>query len=220
MNLGGTIRVLEAMRRHGVPRIVYASSAAVYGPTERRSHAETDAPNPTSPDGIDKLAGEHYLRTFARDASIDARSLRFFNVFGPRQDPTSPYSGVISIFAQRHVRGEPLTVFGDGTQTRDFIFAADVADVVTHHVEDTRATAPSPMNVCHGSDVSLHTLIRALEDATHTSAAVEYTPPRAGDLHHSQGDPATLDAWYPDRRRTPFTEGIADTLAWIDGPDT
>jgi len=211
VNLAGTVALAAAAATAGVTRIVYASSAAVYGAAERPAHGEADAPDPVTPYAIDKLAGEWYLRHAASEHGLDATALRFFNVYGPRQRADSPYAGVIARFASAMLAGEGLTVFGDGGQTRDFIAVRDVAAIVVHALTD----APSPgryrlMNVCNGASVSLLDLIDALSAVTGAHPSVQHEPPRAGDLRHSRGDPTQLEAWFPERPRTELREGLAE----------
>jgi UDP-glucose 4-epimerase len=216
VNLAGTIGVGEAAARAGVRKVVYASSAAVYGFTEREAHHEDDATAPATPYAIDKLTGETYLRFFAREHGLDARALRFFNVYGPRQGADSPYSGVIARFATGLLQGQPLTVFGDGGQTRDFVFVGDVADIVVRHVEERpERGAMRVMNVCNGTRTSLLDLIDALAGATGTRPEVRHEGARSGDIRHSRGAPAELGAWYPDRPRTGLDKGLQRLIGWM-----
>ena len=129
-NLSGSIQVFEAAARSGVGRVVYASSAAVYGEAQDLPIREDAPTSPMSPYAVDKLAGEYYLAHYGRSGAFAVNAFRFFNVYGPRQDPSSPYSGVISIFLDRARRGEGVTIFGDGSQTRDFVYVHDLVDVL------------------------------------------------------------------------------------------
>lgn len=215
VNLRATIGLAEAAVRFGVRRVVYASSAAVYGAVERDRHAEDDAVDPVTPYAIDKYAGERYLAFQGTGGALDARILRFFNVYGPRQDPSSPYSGVITIFARRLLEGRPLTVFGDGLQTRDFVFVGDVVDAIVANLEDDRGAAPAVMNVGTERSVSLRELIDVLEDLLGTQADVHYAEPRSGDIRHSASDCRRLRAWLGSRTTTELREGLAATLAWM-----
>ena len=216
VNLAGTIALGEAAARAGVRKVVYASSAAVYGFTEREAHHEDDPPAPATPYAIDKLTGETYLRYFAREHGLDARALRFFNVYGPRQVADSPYSGVIARFATGLLQGDLLTVFGDGGQTRDFIFVGDVADIVVRHVEERpeRGTM-RVMNVCNGTRTSLLDLIEALAGATGATPEYRHVGERSGDIRHSRGAPAELGTWYADRPRTGLDKGLQRLVAWM-----
>ncbi len=245
VNATSTIRLAEAAAGAGVGKIVYASSAAVYGSTEREAHHEDDPVAPATPYAIDKLTGETYLRFFASEHGLDTRSLRFFNVYGPRQQPSSQYAGVIARFAISLLAGEPLTVYGDGHQTRDFIDVGDVAGIVARHVEEqTVPGSAQVMNVCNGTRTSLHDLIDALAAACRAgepaasnetdrldvyaaaagerataAASVEvlHEAARSGDIRHSRGSPARLGQWFPGRPRTSLARGLEQLIAWMRG---
>src|SRR3990170_3898667 len=133
-NFDGTLHLLEAARQEHVRRFLYASSASVYGDNTRLPLVEEEGLNPLSPYAADKLAGEYYLRFYHAKFGIETTAFRFFNIFGPRQDPSSPYSGVISIFIERVSRGEPVTIFGDGRQTRDFVYVGDLVKLLVQAV--------------------------------------------------------------------------------------
>ena len=216
VNLGGTIRLAEAASAAGVTKLVYASSAAVYGAIEREAHCEDDQTAPITPYAIDKLTGEHYLQFFALQHGLDVRALRFFNVYGPRQLPSSPYAGVIARFATAVLQDQPVTVFGDGEQTRDFIAVSDVATIVARHAE--QGVAPGQMqvmNVCNGTSASLHDLIDTLSRATGRAPRVRYEPVRDGDIRRSRGNDERLTTWFAERPRTGFAEGLARVLEWM-----
>ena len=216
VNLAGTIRLAEAAAAAGVTKVVYASSAAVYGLVEREAHHEDDPPAPATPYAIDKLTGETYLAFFARQHGLDARALRFFNVYGPRQRADSPYAGVIARFATALLAGEPLTVYGDGGQTRDFIAVSDVASIVVRHVEERPAPgATRAMNVCNGTRTSLLDLIEALGSVTGASPDVRFEAARSGDIRHSRGAPARLGEWFPERPRTALEKGLGRVVDWM-----
>ena len=243
VNLTSTVRLAEAAARAGVGKLVYASSAAVYGFTEREAHHEDDPVAPATPYAIDKLTGETYLGFFASEHGLDTRSLRFFNVYGPRQQPSSPYAGVIARFATGLLAGEPLTVYGDGHQTRDFIYVGDVARIVARHVEEqTVPGSAQVMNVCNGTRTSLHDLIDALAAACSAtgpaasgqpgqlgtypaaggkraaaagSVEVLHEAASSGDIRHSRGSPARLGQWFPGRPRTSLARGLERVIAWM-----
>ena len=183
VNVGGTVNVLEAARQAGVRRVVFAGSAAVYG-TREGAVSETDAPAPGSPYAVEKLASEHYMRMWPGLFDVSTVTLRYFNVFGPRQDPSSPYSGVVSIFVDRLRAGRPVTIFGDGEQTRDFVA---VDDVVRANLAAAKAPIAGALvaNVARGQATSLNTLYRALADLLDGPTAPAYGPTRAGDVRHS-----------------------------------
>lgn len=213
-NLQGSIVLFDAAARLGVKRGVYASSAAVYGDNQDLPLDECSPAKPLSPYAADKLAGEHYLAHFHRSGSLDATAFRFFNVFGPRQDPKSPYSGVISIFLDRASRGAPITVFGDGSQTRDFVFVADVVDALVEAITSTtpREIGPRVFNVGRGKRVSLLELLSIVAKLPGVPELdVSFAPPRQGDIMHSCANVSRLLAtgW---RSTTDLESGLRDTL--------
>jgi UDP-glucose 4-epimerase len=186
-NVTATLNVLESCRKNGVRRVVYAASSSAYGNTEVLPKHEEMAPNPLSPYALQKYVGERYCKLYSDLYGLDAVSLRYFNVFGPQQDPDSEYSAVIPKFATRLNRGQTLTVYGDGEQSRDFTFIDNVIEANLLAVK-----APSlhgaVINVGCGSRLTLNELIRSLEKILGTRAAVEYQPPRPGDVRHSLAD--------------------------------
>lgn len=190
-NLDGTLYLLDAARQAGVRRFIYASSAAVYG-DEVMLPAREEAPaRPMSPYAIDKLSGEHYLAHYHRRYGLDATAFRFFNVYGPRQEPGSPYSGVISLFLDRMQRGEPLTVYGDGRQTRDFVYVADLATLLVKALYQ-RGLDGQVLNVGTGLESSLLELIAELQALSGRRLAVEHQAARLGDLRRSRADVGRL----------------------------
>jgi UDP-glucose 4-epimerase len=195
INYEATLSLLEGMRAAGIPRIVYASSAAVYPTDNANPHSETDYPDPSSPYGIDKLAGEFALNAYGRLYGIKATSLRFFNIYGERQDPTSAYSGVISIFADRIKSGRPLTIYGDGSQSRDFVYVRDLAALIARLTSDQEA--PSRMNVGTGNSVTLNDLVGLMQTITDSTADVSYAEGRPGDIKISRADVTRLRAYHP-----------------------
>jgi UDP-glucose 4-epimerase len=218
VNLRGTLALLEAMRCAGVTTIAFASSAAVYGPIERPHHAEHDAIAPGSPYAVEKAASELYLRTYVELHGFDARALRFFNVYGPRQRSDSPYSGVISLFAAGIGAGRPITIFGDGEQTRDFVYVGDVAEVVVRSIEAPAGSGFTCMNVCAGRGTSLQQLVHELEAVTLRTARVERAPARPGDIRHSRGDARRLRTFVDVDAFTPLDRGLAATVQWLLAP--
>lgn len=187
INAAGTQHVFEAARQAGVRRIVYASSAAVYGDHHPPPLSEDLPPRPLSPYGLDKLYTEHLGALYASLYDLQAIALRYFNVFGPRQDPSSPYSGVISVFVDRLRRGASPTIFGDGEQTRDFVY---VEDVVRANVAAMQAPADGfrVFNVARGERLSLNALASLLREITGATAAIVHGPDRPGDVRHSLAD--------------------------------
>ncbi len=191
VNLSATINVFEAAKAHKTP-VVYASSAAVYGDGHQPPFHEGLHPMPLSAYGADKLGCELHGKVASHVHSIPNAGMRFFNVYGPRQDPNSPYSGVISIFAKRILAGEPFTVFGDGEQSRDFIYVLDVVNALTRamHALETGKLREGVFNVCTGVRTSVNAMATLISDLTGEHLRVAYADARAGDLRHSLGDPA------------------------------
>jgi UDP-glucose 4-epimerase len=187
VNLRGTLNVLEAARRAKVRRVVLASSAAIYGEDPALPKRETMMPAPISPYGLEKLGSEHYLSMWSKLFGLETVALRYFNVFGPRQDPSSPYSGVISIFVDRILRDQPLTIFGDGEQFRDFVYVANVVDANL-----LAATKPGvsgrAFNVGCGVKTSLNELARVLARIAGRETKPKHAEPRAGDIRESLAD--------------------------------
>lgn len=212
-NFVGTLNICEAMRLHGVKRVLFASSAAVYGNNGEGLAIDEATPKaPLTPYAADKLASEHYLDFYRRQHALEPAIFRFFNIFGPRQDPSSPYSGVISIFTQRVQQGLPISVFGDGEQTRDFFYIEDLVALLTQAL-----TAPQvvegAVNVGWNEAVSLNQLLAQIGELCGGLPAVSYQAPRAGDIRHSRADNRRLQAQYQLPTATPIGEGLRRLLA-------
>ncbi len=220
-NLSGTIAVFDAVRRMAQGRrvpVIYASSAAIYGNPEQLPISETTPAQPSSPYGIDKYACELHARVASKVYRIPTVGLRFFNVYGPRQDPRSPYSGVISIFCERLLRREPIDVFGDGTQTRDFVFIADVVLALLaamDRAEECSIVFSGVYNVCTGAWTSVIDLARLLGAICDWEPEIRFRSPRSGDIANSWGDPQLV------RRHLNLTDpvklrlGLTSTLGWM-----
>jgi UDP-glucose 4-epimerase len=208
----GTLRVLEAARRAGVGRVVYAASSSAYGDQPGVVRTEADPVNPLSPYATAKLAGEHYCRTFTKVHGLDTVRLRFFNVFGPRQDPDSPYAGVIPRFLRAMLAGHSPTVFGDGLQSRDFTYVANVVQALLR-AASARDVAGKVYNLGSGGRTSLLELIDTLNRLLGTNLSPRHAPARAGEVRHSQADisQARRDLGYEPT--ISFAEGLALTLA-------
>lgn len=210
-NFIGTLNVCEAMRRHGVRRVVYASSAAIYGNNgEGVAIDEATAKAPLTPYAADKLAGEHYLDFYRRQHALEPAIFRFFNIFGPRQDPSSPYSGVISIFTQRAQQRLPISVFGDGEQTRDFFYVGDLIELLQQGLLGDFVEVP--VNVGWNQAVSLNQLLAEIGTLCAGLPEVTYLPARSGDIRHSRADNARLQAHYRMPQQTPLREGLRQLL--------
>ncbi|GLO47723.1 MULTISPECIES: NAD-dependent epimerase/dehydratase family protein [Pseudomonas] len=211
-NFIGTLNVCEAMRVHGLRRVLFASSAAVYGNNgEGESIAEDTPKAPLTPYAVDKLASEQYLDFYRRQHGLEPVVFRFFNIFGPRQDPSSPYSGVISIFSERAVQGLPITVFGDGEQTRDFLYVGDLVQVMVQALEQPQVEEGA-VNIGLNQATSLNQLLAALEKVVGSLPAVSYVPARSGDIRHSRADNQRLLARFEFPQATPIVEGLARLL--------
>jgi UDP-glucose 4-epimerase len=211
-NFVGTLNVCEAMRLHGVRRVVYASSAAVYGNNGEGQAIGEDTPKaPLTPYAADKLASEHYLDFYRRQHGLEPAIFRFFNIFGPRQDPSSPYSGVISIFTQRAQQGLPIRVFGDGEQTRDFFYIGDLLTLLTQAL-DMPQVVVGAVNVGWNQAVSLNQLLAEIGSLCGGLPAVDYQAARPGDIRHSRANNQRLQDCYQLPPVTPMREGLRRLL--------
>ena len=215
-NVHGTLTVLEAARRAGVRRVVAASSSSVYGGVAPRPTVETSPLTPKSPYAVSKMAGEHYLRVYWELFGLETVALRYFNVFGPRQDPNGPYAAVIPKFIAALRAGEAPKVHGDGQQSRDFAFVADVvAANIAAATAPAEACAGKAYNVAGGSERSLLEMLEILGDILGTDIAPEHLDPRPGDVRHSFADTSAAAAdlgWAPT---TDFADGLRATAAWF-----
>lgn len=213
VNLSGTINVFDAARDRAVP-VVYASSAAVYGLPESLPLFEESPTRPLSAYGADKLGCEQHARVAGLIHGVPTFGLRFFNVFGPRQDPRSPYSGVISIFCERLIAGQGAQVNGDGAQTRDFIHVSDV--VAALMAAWPRASVDGPVcNVCTGEATRIVDLARTIGHILGRPAAIAHGPARAGDIRDSFGSPHRLRSLLGIEAKTGLEEGLAGILDWL-----
>ena len=213
-NLQGTVNVLTGAAERRIP-VVYASSAAVYGDNPSPPLGEQAATGPLGNYGRHKLASEQAAaKAWAKD-QVPSVGLRFFNVYGPRQDAASPYSGVISKFASKVKAGSPLTFFGDGGQTRDFIYVGDIVRLMLRALEHATQGA-QVFNGCTGVAVSLKQLAAEIGRAAGREAQALHEPPRVGDIRHSLGDPSLAAQVLGFRAQTPLAQGLADLLAVDD----
>jgi UDP-glucose 4-epimerase len=210
VNYGGTLHVLEYARATGVKKVVFASSAAVYGDATALPVGEDTPTRPVSPYGIDKLASEHALDYYAAVHGVPVTSLRFFNVYGPRQDPSSPYSGVISIFTERARVGRTLTLFGDGGQTRDFVYVGDVVRAIVAALGDgaNRVVA----NVGTGGEITVIELARSVVQLCGGKSAIEHAPARPGEILKSRARVDRLRDALGVVAETSLLDGLRETL--------
>ena len=211
VNLGGTVNILEAARDAGKVPVVYASSAAVYGEHPEGPLTEDSATRPLNAYGADKLGGEFHAAVAMRLHGVRTTALRFFNVYGPGQDPNSPYSGVISIFGQRIMAGEPVVIHGDGRQCRDFVYVGDVVHYLVAAMA-TASTHPLILNVCTGRATSIRVLFDVLCDVLGRQVPITRGAARAGDIRQSLGDPRLAGGALGVAARTTLHEGLTSTF--------
>jgi len=212
-NIDGSLNILVAARDAGVKRLVYAGSSSAYGDTPTLPKREDMPTDPLSPYALQKLVAEQYCRMFTRLYGLETVTIRYFNVFGPRQDPGSPYSGVISLFSTALLERREPTVYGDGEQTRDFTYIANVVDGVLR-----ACTAPGAsgevINVATGGRVSLNELLRTINRIVGTDLAARYAEGRAGDVRDSQADITKARRLLGYEPLVQFEEGLRRTLDW------
>ncbi len=212
----GTLHVLDAARRAGVRRVVYAASSSAYGIPAGEVQTEDDPLQPLSPYAAAKLAGELYAQSFTASFGLETVRLRFFNIFGPRQRADSPYSGVIALFAAALGAGKTPTIFGDGLQSRDFTFVTDVAEALIR-AADAPGISGRVYNIGTGRGTNLLELIAALNRQLGTAIAPVHAPARAGDVRHSRADISRARRELGYDPKVAFEEGLAQTLAWSRG---
>jgi UDP-glucose 4-epimerase len=210
-NVHGTYNVLRACADAGVRKLVFASSSAVYAELPDAPKSEADCPDPISPYAVSKLEGEHLLKLFEELHGLASVALRFFNVYGPRQAADSAYAAAVPIFMERGLRGEPLTVYGDGRQTRDFVFAGDVADAV---LQASRGDVTGVFNVGTGRGIEVLELADLIKGLTGGAAEHRFEPLRPGDVRSSTAEMGRIEeglGWSP---RSGLQEGLLETLKW------
>ena len=213
VNINGTFNVCRAASEGGVKRLVYAASSSAYGDTDELPKVETMRPNPKSPYALQKLTGEYYLSVFAKCYGLETVSLRYFNVYGPRQDPSSPYSGVLSLFIKAILARKAPTIFGDGEHSRDFTY---VEDVVALNLKAAQAkVAPGKVyNGGNGGRVTLNEAWRLLQKFEGVEIPPRYGPPRAGDVRDSQADTTLAVSELGHDPKYSFEDGLRLTLEW------
>ncbi len=214
INVRGLLNVLEEASAAGVRKLVFASSAAVYGDNPTVPKLESMLPEPKSPYAVTKLDGEHYLEIFRRERGLETASLRFFNVFGPRQDPRGAYAAAVPIFMEKALQGADLTIFGDGGQTRDFIYVKDIVGALVFAAETPGLTGT--FNAGYGEQLTIEELATGIIAAAGSASRITHAPPRAGDVRHSRAcvDKLRAAGWSP---RHNLRDGLAATLEFFRG---
>ena len=212
-NVDGTLNTLVASRDAGVKRLVFAASSSAYGDTPTLPKHENMPTNPQSPYALQKVVGEEYLRMFTRLYGLETVAIRYFNVFGPRQDPSSPYSGVISVFASALLENRPPTIYGDGNQTRDFTYVANVVDGVLRACEAPRASGEI-INVATGGRISLNQLFEEMRKVIGATITPAYQEVRQGDVRDSQADITKARDLLGYQPIVSFEEGLRKTIEW------
>lgn len=214
INVNGLLNVLEEASAAGVKKLVLASSAAIYGDNPTVPKVETMYPEPKSPYAITKLDGEYYLNMFRAEGKINTAAVRFFNVFGPRQDPKGAYAAAVPIFIEKAVKGEDITVYGEGDRTRDFIYVKDIVGALSFAVETPEVQGV--FNAGYGGQITINDLATKIIAASGSTSKVLHAPVRAGDVMHSRASAAKLlgVGWTP---KYTLEEGLATTLEYFKG---
>lgn len=212
INTQGTLNVLGEAAEAGVKKLCFSSSAANYGDNPTVPKLETMIPEPKSPYAVTKLDGEYYCGIYADEGWLQTACMRYFNVFGPRQDPGSQYAAAIPIFIEKALRNEPITIFGDGEQTRDFIYVKDIVAANAFLAENQELTGV--FNVAYGKRQTINDIAQRIIELTGSKSSINYAPPRAGDVKHSQAsvDKITSAGFQPTAN---FDEGLAKTIEFF-----
>ena len=214
-NVDGTVNVLVAARDAKVKRVVYAASSSAYGDTPTLPKHEAMKPDPISPYAVAKLASEHYMVSFYRCYQLETVCLRYFNIFGPRQDPSSPYSGVLAKFITSMLRGEQPTIYGDGEQSRDFTYIDNAVEANLLACKAPAGKAAGQVfNVATGRRVSLNETFKLLQGLTNFAGQVKHGPERSGDIKHSLADISKAEAGLGYKPAVHFEEGLRKTVEW------
>jgi len=217
-NIDGTVNVLVAARDAKVKRVVYAASSSAYGDTPTLPKKEEMTPDPISPYAVAKLASERYMISFYRCYGLETVSLRYFNIFGPRQDPSSPYSGVLAKFITQMLRGEQPTIFGDGEQSRDFTYIDNAVEANLLACKTPPAEAAGKVfNIATGRRATLNETFKLLQEITSYSGSPVYASERGGDIKHSLADISRAEAALGYKPKVDFEEGLRRTVEWYRG---
>lgn len=211
LNDHGTVIVLEEAAKAGVKKLCFSTSAAIYGDNPEVPKRETMFPEPKSPYAITKLDGEYYCNMFTQTGKLQTACLRYFNVFGPRQDPKSAYAAAVPIFTAKAVANEPITIFGDGEQTRDFIY---VKDIVAANVFMAMSEFTGVYNIAYGGKITINDLVNTIKRLTNSTSEVIHLPERAGDVKHSMAaiDKLKATGFVP---QFSFDQGLAATIEFF-----
>lgn len=217
-NVDGTVHLLVAARDAKVKRVVYAASSSAYGDTPTLPKHEGMVPNPISPYAVAKLTGEYYMTSFYRCYGLETVSLRYFNIFGPRQDPTSPYSGVLAKFIAQMLNGEQPTILGDGTQSRDFTYIENAVEANLLAVKAPASqVAGQVFNVATGKRADLNQAFQLLKKIIGYPGEVKYGPTRSGDVKHSLADLSRAEEHLGYTPKVDFEQGLRLTVEWYRG---
>ena len=214
VNVTGSLQVLQAARRHDVGKVVYASSSSAYGDTPTLPKVESMPTTPQSPYAVSKLTAEMYCRVFHRVYGLRTTALRYFNVYGPRQDPNGAYAAVIPKFILLAMKGEPIPIHGDGSQTRDFTYVGDVVAANLLAIKSTKADG-QVVNIGAGGRTSLNDLAKAILKATGSKSKIVREPPRAGDVHDSLASLVLAKELLGHKPKMPIARGIPATALWF-----
>jgi UDP-glucose 4-epimerase len=213
VNVGGTVNLLEAARQAGSRKVVLSSSTAVYGDTDVFPTTEETPLHPLSPYAVSKQVNELYARLYTQIMGLPVTVLRYYNVYGPRQRPDSDYAAAIPIFVRQLAAGKPITIFGDGKQSRDFIFVKDV--VRANLLAADSDTAGESFNICTGHETSLLDLLEELSEIAPLPPQVHFDAPRSGDIYRSVGSPEKAAVSLGFRAETSLANGLAQTVEWM-----
>jgi UDP-glucose 4-epimerase len=211
LNVNGLLIVLEEAAEAGVKKLCFSTSAAIYGDNPTVPKLETMYPEPKSPYAITKLDGEYYCNMFSQEGKLETACLRYFNVFGPRQDPQSAYAAAVPIFTAKAVANEPITIFGDGEQTRDFIY---VKDIVAANVFMAQSKFTGVYNIAYGKKITINNLVDTIKNIIGSSSEIKHLPERAGDVKHSMAavDKLNTTGFVPS---SSFDAGLAETITFF-----
>lgn len=215
INVNGLINVLEACGQNNVKTFVHASSAAVYGDSLELPKIESMAPEPKSPYAVTKLAGEYYNNFFADKYGFKAINCRFFNVFGPRQDPKSQYAAAIPIFIEKAVSNKDITIYGDGEQTRDFIYVEDLISAISHLIDNHENLTTNTFNLGYGQFITINNIVKKILEATNSTSKVNYEDPRPADIKYSYASIDNLNNtnW---KKNIGFDQGLLNTKSYFE----